>query len=102
MWWCNILKDNEGIISYLLWFDTITEGSFLLTYNIVFPKRENPEPVLTVKTIEWGKIIDFFGLNIEANPSRVGGETYIFSILGLHQALYLDSSVYQSTSWTKS
>ena len=26
MWWYNILGDNEGSISYILWFDSITPG----------------------------------------------------------------------------
>ena len=78
MWWCNILGDNEGSVSYLLWFDPITERYFLLTYSIVFLKRENYEPILTVKIIEWRKLIDYFGLIIEADPSRVGKKNSYF------------------------
>ena len=44
MWLYNILGYNEGIISYLLWFDTITEGCFLLTSNIIFLKRDIQSP----------------------------------------------------------
>ena len=42
MWWYNILGENEGRISYILWFDPIDAGSFLLTSDIVFMKRGNP------------------------------------------------------------
>ena len=35
-------------------------------------KMDNPEPILIVKRIEWRKIVDYFGLSIEADPSRVG------------------------------
>ena len=78
MWWYNTLGDKEVSISYLLWFATITEGSFLLTSNIVFMKRENPEPILTIKIIEWRKFIDYFGLSIEADPFRVVKENLFF------------------------
>ena len=33
MWWYNILGDNEGSRSYLLWFDPTTTRYFLLTYK---------------------------------------------------------------------
>ena len=52
IWWYNILGGNKGSVSYLLWFDTITEGLFLLNSKIFFLKRKNPEPILTVKIIE--------------------------------------------------
>ena len=55
-----------------LWFDPIKAGSFLLTYNIIFLKRVNPDPILTVKIIEWGRFIDYFGLSIEAVPIQRG------------------------------
>ena len=29
-------------------------------------KSEKPDPILTVKIIEWSKLIDYFGLIIEA------------------------------------
>ena len=51
MWWCNILGDNEGSIAYISWFDPITEEPFLLTSNIVFLKRENPDTILTGRII---------------------------------------------------
>ena len=53
MWWCNILGGIEGSISYLLWYDPIPPGSDLLTSNLIFMIRENPDPILTVKRIEW-------------------------------------------------
>ena len=58
MWWYNILGDNEGSISYLLRLDTITAGSILITPNLVALKRENTEPILTVKRIDCRKFID--------------------------------------------
>ena len=45
----NILGDNEGIISHLLWIDPIAAGSILLTDNLVALKRENYDIILTVK-----------------------------------------------------
>ena len=83
MWCYNIIGDNEVSISHLLQLYPITSGSILLTNNLVALKRENPEPILTVKIIEWRKFIDYFGLNIEANPSRLGKITHILSILGI-------------------
>ena len=35
MWWCNILADNEGIISHLLQLDPITAGFILLAVKFV-------------------------------------------------------------------
>ena len=64
MWWYNILGDNEGSISHILRLDTITEGSILLNVKIVALKRENYEPILTVKITEWIKFIDYFGQSI--------------------------------------
>ena len=60
-----------GSISHVLQLDTITPGSFLLTYNLVGLKEGNPEPILTVKIIQWRKFVDYFGLSVEAKPSRV-------------------------------
>ena len=71
LWWYNILRDNNGIISYLIPLDPITSGSVSITAGLVFLKRENPEPILTVKLFEWRKFIDYFGLNIEAVTSKV-------------------------------
>ena len=52
MWWYNIIGENRGRILYTLLFGPITTGSILLASNIVFMKRENPEPILTVKIID--------------------------------------------------
>ena len=49
MWWYNIPEDNRVRISYLLRLDTTTSDYVLLTTNLVALKRENREPVLTVK-----------------------------------------------------
>ena len=68
MWWYNIIGDNKVIISHLLRVDPIAEGPVLLNYNHVALKRENYEPILTVKIIEWRKFIGYFGLIIEAYP----------------------------------
>ena len=54
-----------------LWFDTITAEYFLLTSNIIFLKKGNPEPILTVKIIEWRKFIEYSGLIIWSDSSRV-------------------------------
>ena len=49
MWWYNILGENKEIISHILRFDPINEGSILLTVNLVALKRVNYEPILIVK-----------------------------------------------------
>ena len=68
----NILGYYKGRISHLLRIDLITEGSILLTANLVALKRKNPETILTVKRTKWKKLIYFSGRIIEAEPSRVG------------------------------
>ena len=81
--WCyNIILNNNGNISYCLRLNTINTGSVLITYNLVARKRENPEPILTVKRIEWRKFIDYFGLSIDADPSRVGKKNVYFVHIG--------------------
>ena len=65
-----------------MWFDPITEGCFLLTSNIVFMKRKNPEHILTFKIVEWRKFIDYFGLSAEVKPSRVGEKNLYFVHIG--------------------
>ena len=72
MWWYNILGDNEGSMPHILQLDPITGGSILLTVKLVVPKKENYDTILTVKITEWRKFIDYFGQNIESNPSKVG------------------------------
>ena len=71
IWWYNILGGNKGSTSHLLRLDPITAGSILLTAKLFALKRENSEPILTVKRTEWRKFIDYFGLGIEDDPSRV-------------------------------
>ena len=78
MWWYNICGYKKGIISDLLRLDTIPEGSVLITTNLVALKRGNPDPVLTVKRTEWRKFIGYFGLSIEADPSKVGKKNVYF------------------------
>ena len=51
---------------------TINKGSILISSNLVALKRGNPDPILTVKIIEWGRFIDYFGLSIEAVPIQRG------------------------------
>ena len=102
MWCYNILGDNRGRIPHLVWFDLITLGSVLLTSNTVFLKMENPDPILRVKSFEWIKSVDCFGLNIKAYPSRVVNENVFLSLLGLHQYHHPESSIYKGTIWTKS
>ena len=72
MWCYNIHGGMKVSISYISCFDTVTEGCFLLNSKIVVLRRENPKSILTVKIMEWRQFIDDFGLNIEADPSRVG------------------------------
>ena len=61
IWWYNILRDNEGNISHILWLDPITAGSIFITFKIVALKRGNCEPILAVKRTEWRKFLDYFG-----------------------------------------
>ena len=84
MWWYNTLGDNEGSISYILCLDTIYAGYVLLTDKLISLKMENPDPILTVKRTEWRKFIDYFGLSINADPSRVGKKNVYFYILGIY------------------
>ena len=79
MWWYNILGNNKGSILHLLRLDPITARSILLTVKLVVQKRGNYDPIFTLKRTEWSKIIiDYFGLSIEAEPSRVGKENVHF------------------------
>ena len=66
MWCYNILGENKGSISHLLWIDPIAAGSILLTDNLVALKRENSEYICIVKITEWNEFIDYSGLNTEA------------------------------------
>ena len=81
MWWYNILGNNEGSISDLLQLDPITAGSVLLSANLVALKREKPLTILTVIIIERTKFIDYFGLSIEADLSRVGKKNIDFILI---------------------
>ena len=60
MWWYNIIVYNQGIISHILRLDPTTVVYFLLASNLIFLKSEYPEPNLTVKRIEWSKLIYSF------------------------------------------
>ena len=66
----------------LLQIDAITAGSILIATNINYLNRENYEPILTVKIIEWREFIDYFSLNIEADPYRVGKKNVYFVRMG--------------------
>ena len=46
--------------------------------NHVALKRENNDPILIVKIIEWRKFIDYFGLSIQVDLSRVGKKNIYF------------------------
>ena len=72
MGWYNILGNNKGSISHILWIDPISEGYILLTNKIVALKRVHYEPILILKITEWMKFVDFFGLSIETDLSKVG------------------------------
>ena len=86
----NILGDNKVSIKHILQLDTIDKGSILITANLVILKRENLEPNLTVKIINWRKFIDYFGLSIAADSSRVK-KTYIFLYW-----VYTKTSIYKA------
>ena len=49
IWWYNIIWDNNRIISHILRLDPITAGYVLLTDYLVSMKRQNYEPISTVK-----------------------------------------------------
>ena len=53
-------------------FILLSESLFYSLLTSFFLKRENPEPILSVKIIEWRRFIDYFGLSSEAEPSKVG------------------------------
>ena len=89
IWWYNTLEDNKGIILDILRPGNITSGSVLINTNLVVPKGGNNEPVLTVKRTEWRKSVDYFGLSIDTDPSRVDKKNVYFFILGIWQALNL-------------
>ena len=91
MWWYNIIGDNEGSISHPLRLDSISAGSILLTDNLVALKRENSEPILTVKRTEWRKFVDCFGLSIEAGPSKVVKNNVHFFRIGSIPSNILDT-----------
>ena len=55
-----------------LQLDPITAGYFLLTSNLFALKSEKYKTILTGKIIEWAKFIDYYGLSIEADLTRVG------------------------------
>ena len=78
LWWYNIIEDNKVSISHILRRDTITAGYILLTIDLVAPKWENSDRILTVKIIEWSKLFDCFAFSIEADPSRVGKNNVYF------------------------
>ena len=40
------------MISHILRIDTITKGYALITAKLISLKRGNPDPILTIKTIE--------------------------------------------------
>ena len=71
MLWYNILGDNKGSISHILPLDPITEGYILLAVKLFSLRRINYKPILIVKRNEWSKSIDYIGLSIEVDPSRV-------------------------------
>ena len=78
----NILGDNGGSISDILRIHPITAGSILHTVKRVALKKENSEPSVTFKRTEWSKFIDYFGIIIEANQSRMGKNNIYFVYIG--------------------
>ena len=52
-------------------------------------KRGNPEPILIVKRTEWRKFIDYFGLSIEVDPSKmVKNNTHLVRIGSIPDTSY--------------
>ena len=65
----------------------------MIKVQLILLKRNNDEPILTAKSIQWMKFIDYIGPSIKADPSRIGGKTYKFSILVLYQTLHLERPI---------
>ena len=98
MWCHNILRYKKGITPHILQLDTITSGYVLLTANLVVMKKVNTDPILIVKIIEWWKFIDYFGLSIEAGPSKVvKKKVYIFSIYSVHTNPFICKAPYSKS-----
>ena len=79
MWRYNIIGDNKVSISHLLRLDPMTERSILLTDNLVALKKENYEPILIVKIIEWRKFIDFLVEVLRPTHPNLAKITYTLS-----------------------
>ena len=101
MWCYIILEKNNVMISRILQLDHITQGYVLLTLNLVALKRGNPEPILTVKIIDWNKFIDRLGLSIKADPSTLVENNMYFVHIGYIKSPSSVSSKYQSIILTK-
>ena len=69
--------------------DTITVEYASITTDLVLLKRKKSDPILTVKRTEWRKFIDYFGLSIKANQSRVGKKNAYFVHIGYIKPLSL-------------
>ena len=89
MWWYKILGDNKRSISHLLRLYPITAESILLTVKFVSLKRENYNYHFNSEKNRIEEIIDYFGLSIEVDTSRVGKKGIYISILDIHQDLHL-------------
>ena len=94
IWWYNILGDNEGSISHLLRLDPISACSVSLTSKIVALKRKNTDLILIVKRTERKKFIDYFGLSIESEPSRVGKKNVCFFLYWVYTNPFIYASPY--------
>ena len=71
-----------GSISHLLRLDPFNAGSIFLNVKLVALKKGNYEPIWAFKITEWRKCIDYFGLSIETDPSKVSKKKiYIFNII---------------------
>ena len=88
------LRITKVIILHLLRIYNFTKGYVLITDNLVSLKKENMDIILIVKIIEWRKLIDYFGLSIEANPSRVvKNNVYIYHIWYIPRPSYRNTHI---------
>ena len=79
---------NEGFISDILRLDPITAGFILLNVKLVAPKRENSEPILTVRELNRGNSLNILFLVLRSTHPGWAKNIY-FVHIDIYQALYL-------------
>ena len=98
MWWYNVLAVNKVSILHLLWFARNTAVSILLTSKIVALRRENSDPILTVKRTEWRKSLEYFGQRIKSNLFMVGKKKIYFYTYWVYTKIFICKSPYIKAS----